>query len=85
MRKRAEKGLEMQYLYVIATVCGVLIPFFWVYQLNSLMMMRDHQLCANYDKVVWGFLFVFIAPIAPFLFIIWKKSMLHALQKDYSR
>jgi len=53
-------------------IVGLIIAVFWLVQFAQLMSLDDKSFPGTYDKIIWGIVFVFAAPLAPFAFLIWK-------------
>ena len=51
--------------------------YLWISQLVQLMIFSDKDFPGRSDKTLWLIIYIFFAPIAPFIFMWWKKAYLH--------
>jgi hypothetical protein len=40
------------------------------------MLMEDNLFPGRLDKAIWGAAFLLAAPLAPFVFLLWRRTML---------
>lgn len=66
---------------ISVTILVLVLLALWLYQVVFLMMMEDDLFPGQYDKLIWGAMFVFAAPLAPIAFIFWRRATL-ARMKD---
>jgi hypothetical protein len=61
----------------------VIIPLvaFWVYQFVFLLMLEDNFFPGKFDKLIWGAVFIFLWPFAPFVFLLWRGAILSRVKK----
>ena len=69
---------------LLITVIIPVIVIVWSYQFVLLMMMEDNLFPGKADKVIWGAAFLFAAPLAPFLFILWRRAILFSMKEGKS-
>jgi hypothetical protein len=50
------------------------VAWVWLKQFVWMMSLGDDSFAGRYDKLIWGLAFVFLFPIAPFAFILWKGT-----------
>lgn len=75
-------GLPGNQPIATAQVVAMLVPLigfawllFWIVQFVDLMSLGDVHFMGRYDKLIWGAVFVFLFPLAPFAFWLWKQRM----------
>jgi hypothetical protein len=61
---------------VVWLLFGAVWVVFWVWQFVQLMMLEDRLFPGRFDKLVWGMVFVFLCPVAPVAFLVWKNVRL---------
>ncbi|MEX0744337.1 MAG: hypothetical protein WD118_01940 [Phycisphaeraceae bacterium] len=49
---------------------------FWLVQFVDLMASRDSRFAGRHDKLIWAAVFVFVFPLAPFAFWLWKQAVI---------
>jgi hypothetical protein len=59
---------------VVALV--LVLAVIWWYQFVQLMLLADADFPGKYDKILWVAAFVWIAPLAPLAFLLWKSAYL---------
>ena len=60
--------------FVVVIIAALVLAIFWVYQFVQLMLLEDRWFSGRYDKPLWVGVFVFIFPLAPFAFLMWKAG-----------
>jgi hypothetical protein len=63
----------MDLLIVVVIIAVVII---WSYQFVFLMLMEDALFPGRLDKAIWGAAFLLAAPLAPFVFLLWRRAIL---------
>ncbi|MFA9477866.1 hypothetical protein ACERK3_06100 [Phycisphaerales bacterium AB-hyl4] len=48
---------------------------FWLVQFLDLMASPTHRFPGPYDKPIWAAVFIFLFPVAPVAFWIWKNTI----------
>jgi hypothetical protein len=66
---------------IIMLIIAIAFAVFWCYQFIFLMMMEDYLFSDKEDKLIWGLVFALVAPMAPFAFLFWRKTVL-SVQKE---
>ncbi|MCU0780292.1 MAG: hypothetical protein MUF04_04215 [Akkermansiaceae bacterium] len=61
-------------------VAFLALLIFWGYQLVFLMLMEDKLFPGRFDKPMWVAVFVLAAPLAPFVFLFWRRAILAQAQ-----
>ena len=65
---------------LLVSILILCLLLFWCYQFVLLMMMEDEMFPGRHDKAIWGACFIFLSAIAPFVFLVWRRSTV-ALRK----
>lgn len=63
---------------VIIVTIGIGLGIFWVYQFAQLMLLSDANFPGRYDKCLWVAAFCLACVLAPFAFLLWKRTHLLA-------
>ena len=74
-----EDGNNMAYLSLlngglIFYITAIVLAYFWIIQFTFLMMIEDDIFPSKYDKILWVIAFVFAFPVAPFAFLLFKRT-----------
>lgn len=56
------------------TVVPLTLLGFWIAQFVQLMSIDEERFAGAHDKLIWVVVFVALAPVAPFAFMVWKSS-----------
>ncbi|MBL4883005.1 MAG: hypothetical protein JKY95_00535 [Planctomycetaceae bacterium] len=56
--------------------------YFWVVMFVSMMLFGPKDLPWEYDKAIWGVLFIALAPMAPFAFWMFKDAYRGAIESE---
>jgi hypothetical protein len=67
---------------LIILILFLALIYIWIKQFVFLMMLDDSSLPGKYDKPVWGTAFIFLFPIAPFAFMLFKFSYLSLVDQQ---
>ena len=67
----------MGLLNLILIVFVLAYVYFWISELVQLMIFSDKDFPGRIDKPLWIVIYIFFAPLAPFIFMWWKKAYLH--------
>jgi len=59
----------------ILFVAGLALAIFWLYQFVQLMLLEDSLFPGCFDKALWVAVFVFVFPLAPFAFLMFKGGL----------
>ena len=57
----------------------------WLWQFLQLMLLEDSMFPGRHDKLIWGAVFVFIWPLAPIAFMVWKRLFLALREVERER
>ena len=68
----------MMELVIIVAVLALLA--FWCYQFIFLMMIEDDLFPGKLDKAIWAAVFIFVAPLAPFVFRLWRRAIVTSVK-----
>jgi hypothetical protein len=60
----------------VIIIAAFALAIFWCYQFVLLMMMEDDLFPGRGDKLIWGLCFFIVAPLAPIVFLLWRKTTL---------
>ncbi|MFP6602719.1 MAG: hypothetical protein VB862_09340 [Pirellulaceae bacterium] len=72
----------MGLLEVILIVFVLAYVYLWISQLVQLMIFSDKDFPGRIDKPLWVVIYIVFAPLAPFIFMWWKKAYLHVCHLD---
>ena len=61
---------------VVLVLCTAYF-YLWISQLVQLMVFTNDDFPGRADKTLWLIIYIFFSPIAPFIFMWWKKAYLH--------
>lgn len=64
-------------LYLVLLVLVLAYVYLWISQLVQLMIFNDQDFPGRIDKPLWLVIYIVFSPLAPFIFIWWKKAYLH--------
>jgi hypothetical protein len=59
---------------LILVILLVGLAWLWLRQFVWMMSLEDDSFPGTFDKLIWGLVFVFLSPIAPLAFIVWKRT-----------
>lgn len=62
---------------ILLPVLGMAFIYLWISQLVQLMIFTDNDFPGRTDKILWLIIYIAFVPIAPFIFMWWKKAYLH--------
>ena len=65
------------FLYLVLLVLVLAYVYLWISQLVQLMIFSDKDFPGRIDKPLWLVIYIVFSPIAPVIFIWWKKAYLH--------
>jgi hypothetical protein len=60
----------------------LVLALFWIPQFVQLMLLSDEDFLGRYDKVGWVLAFIFVFPLAPFAFVMYKNARLSMNDRD---
>lgn len=60
---------------ILVSVIILWFVYFWIKEFAWLMALDNQYFYTAHDKLIWGAAFIFIFPLAPFAFIVWKSLM----------
>ncbi|HIA19570.1 MAG TPA: hypothetical protein EYN70_09185 [Planctomycetaceae bacterium] len=66
-----------------ALVLCLVYVYLWISQLVQLMIFSDDDFPGRIDKPSWLVIYIVFSPLAPFIFMWWKKAYLHARQLEH--
>lgn len=67
----------MGLLELILIVFVLAYVYLWISQLVQLMIFSDKDFPGRIDKPLWVVIYIVFLPLAPVIFIWWKKVYLH--------
>ena len=62
---------------LILIAFGLAYLYLWISQLVQLMILSDKDFPGRIDKPLWLVIYIVFLPLAPVIFIWWKKVYLH--------
>ncbi|MFP6672503.1 MAG: hypothetical protein VB857_13915, partial [Pirellulaceae bacterium] len=68
-----------------ALVLCMVYVYLWISQLVQLMIFSDDDFPGRIDKPLWLVIYIVFTPLAPFIFMWWKKAYLHVCHLEQNQ